>query len=245
MKLVMPIVLLLLSLGLSAKPVTIKAKDGFVLHATHLKGKANHPAVLLLHQCNRDRQMYQGLAGALNKRGYHTLALDFRMYGQSVDETQSQKAIRAAATSRENYFERFNKIVALWPQDVKTASDFLLSQKGVNKQQFATIGASCGGDQSLTLSKTATVKAQVFLSTPLSDDSLNQIEKNADLPRFFIAGSKDGISKTNSTLAMAYQKSSNINSKQLWYNNDLHGEPLFEHDRRLVGDIVHWLEGSL
>jgi len=65
------------------KDVSITAADGFALKGTlYAAGKAG-PGILLLHQCNADRQIYDTLGTMLSAAGYNALTLDFRGFGGS------------------------------------------------------------------------------------------------------------------------------------------------------------------
>jgi hypothetical protein len=84
------------------KAVSFNAPDGFTFKgAFYTAGKAG-PGVLLLHECNVDRQVYDDLGTMLSTAGYDVLALDFRGGGEPI------------------------------PGDVDTALMFLTSQAAVN-----------------------------------------------------------------------------------------------------------------
>src|SRR5208283_4708501 len=65
--------------------VDLTAADGTKLKATYFSAGRPGPGVLLLHQCNRDRQVWYGLADQLNAAGINVLALDYRGFGESGD----------------------------------------------------------------------------------------------------------------------------------------------------------------
>ena len=71
-----------------ATPVTIQAPDGTALKATYFSPGRPGPGILLLHACNRDRSSWTGLATDAARRGYHVLALDYRVRHILVDEFQ-------------------------------------------------------------------------------------------------------------------------------------------------------------
>lgn len=238
------VVLLLLTGSASAKVVSIAGEDGFSLKADFHKGSTEKPSVLLLHQCNRTRQMYKPLVEQLNNRGFTTLALDFRMFGDSVDEQQSVKYLRSTATSRENYFSRFNKIRdEHWNSDVEKAVSFLKSRSEQSSFQLVTVGASCGGDQSLTLlSQDPSVFSQVFISTPFSEASKALMVKSTSVPRFFVTGSLDPVNNTPKDMSEAYQSQTHQQARFFEYKSEIHGEGLFELDSYLAESIAQWVE---
>src|SRR6267142_2442044 len=99
------------------KDVTIAVGDGFALKGSlYSSGKAG-PGILLLHQCNADRQIYDTLGNMLSAAGYNALTLDFRGFGGSKNAQ-----FKDFASSRDKM-----------PADVDAALKFLSSQTLVNK----------------------------------------------------------------------------------------------------------------
>ena len=58
------------------KEVTITAADGFALKGTLYSAGKIGPGILLLHQCNADRQIYDTLGTMLSAAGYNALTLE-------------------------------------------------------------------------------------------------------------------------------------------------------------------------
>jgi alpha-beta hydrolase superfamily lysophospholipase len=54
-----------------------------MLKATYLAASKHGPRVMLFHQCNRDRKMWEELAPRVVAAGLNVLTLDFRGYGDS------------------------------------------------------------------------------------------------------------------------------------------------------------------
>jgi len=54
-----------------------------MLKTTYLAASKPGPGVMLFHQCNRDRKMWEELAPRLVAAGLNVLTLDFRGYGDS------------------------------------------------------------------------------------------------------------------------------------------------------------------
>lgn len=105
--------------------VDVIAPDGVELAATYTSPGRPGPGVLLLHMCNSDRSAWTGLAAQLAARGIHSLALDYRGYGDSGGvrlEDAAQQQVRAE----------------MWPGDVDAAFELLRSRPGVDR---ARIGA--------------------------------------------------------------------------------------------------------
>ena len=137
------------------KDLDLTANDGLKLKATYFAAGKAGPGILLLHQCNRDRKMWNDLALKLAAEGINVLTLDFRGFGESggprANEIAPQEAQRI--------------VTQLWPGDVDKAYDYLRSQAGVKKDIIGAAGASCGVNQSIQLARRhPEVKSLVLLS---------------------------------------------------------------------------------
>jgi predicted alpha/beta hydrolase len=85
------IFLVSLALGLTSKAQTtpparvvdLTTTDGVTLKATYFAAGKPGPAILLLHQCNRQRKVWDDLAGRLAASGFNVLTFDFRGFGES------------------------------------------------------------------------------------------------------------------------------------------------------------------
>src|SRR5881396_4312491 len=95
------------------KDVTITAADGFALKGTLYSAGKVGPGILLLHQCNADRQIYDHLATMLSAAGYNALTLDFRGFGGSKSGEYA------------DFASQRQKIQEKWPSDVDSALKFL------------------------------------------------------------------------------------------------------------------------
>src|ERR1700747_38841 len=63
--------------------VELTAADGTKLKASYFAAAKPGPGVLLLHQCNRDRKVWEPLAQQLSAAGINALTLDLRGFGES------------------------------------------------------------------------------------------------------------------------------------------------------------------
>src|ERR1700683_2100296 len=63
--------------------VDLTAPDGPNLKATYFDAGKPGPGVLLLHQCNRDRKVWDGLATQLSGAGMNVLTVENRGFGES------------------------------------------------------------------------------------------------------------------------------------------------------------------
>lgn len=109
--------------------VDLTAKDGAKLKTTYFAAGKPGPGVLLLHQCNRDRKVWNGLAQQLNAAGINVLTLDYRAFGESAGVPHEK------ATPQE-----LNDEVAKWPGDIDVAYEYLVSQPGVERDAIG-VGA--------------------------------------------------------------------------------------------------------
>lgn len=220
-------------------PVEFAAPDGLMLQGVYWAADgaadAPGPAVLLLHQCNADKDSWAPLAGALAAAGVHVLAFDFRGFGGSRSELVGDFAEQA----KEH-----------WPafgDDVDRAVELLRGMPDVDASRLGVMGASCGGSQALLLAlRDPEVKAVGFLSSSLprlGDVDVAQFEANRALPVLAIAAEKD--EGTYERMQELFAKSADARTKLVLYKGGLHGVPLFEHDPGLVPSIVAWFTAAL
>jgi len=137
------------------KVVDLTAADGVKLTASYFSSAKPGPGVLLLHQCNRQRKIWDGLAEQLAAAGINVLTLDYRGYGDSSgDRFDKLPPQQAAQTQAEK-----------WPGDIDTAFQYLVSQPGVTRDVIGVGGASCGVNNSIqTARRHVEVKSLVLLS---------------------------------------------------------------------------------
>src|SRR5712672_733536 len=135
--------------------VDLKAADGTILKASYFAAAKPGPGVLLLHQSNRTRDSWDGVAPQLAVAGINTLTLDMRGFGESggpyTKLTDAEKA----------------KVSAMWPGDVDTAFQYLVSQPGVKRDVIGAGGAGWFGVlHSIEVARqhSAEVKSLVLLS---------------------------------------------------------------------------------
>src|SRR5271155_1365759 len=132
--------------------VDLTAADGTKLKATYFDAGKPGPGVLLLHQCNRDRRIWDGLAIQLSAAGLNVLTVDNRGFGESGGTPHDQNPDEAR-TEKEK-----------WPGDFDMAVKYLESQPGVARNMIGVGGASCGVDNSVQLARRHTgVRSLVLL----------------------------------------------------------------------------------
>ena len=125
--------------GETPKDADITAPDGTKLRVSYFAAKQPGPAVILLHQCNRERHVWNELALRLSEKGLHVLTVDYRGFGESEGE------IWASLPLQERQMIQNDK----WSGDLDVALKYLLSQPGVDPNRIGAGGASCGVNQAI------------------------------------------------------------------------------------------------
>jgi dienelactone hydrolase len=139
--------------------VDLTAPDGTALKATYFDAGKPGPAVLLLHQCNRDRKVWDGLATELAGAGLNVLTLDNRGFGESGGTSHD-----ALGPQQETAVE-----TEKWPGDFDTAIHYLESQPGVTRDAIGVGGASCGVNNSIQTARRHPEVRSLVLLSGLSD----------------------------------------------------------------------------
>jgi dienelactone hydrolase len=236
--------------------VDLKAPDGTVLKATYFAAAKPGPGVLLLHQINRARDSWDAVAGQLAAAGINTLTLDMRGFGESgtpyTKLTDAEKA----------------KVSPMWPGDVDTAFQYLVSQPGVKRDDIGVGGAGWFGVlHSIETARqhSAEVKSLVLLSGETLQDGLQFLRQASQLPGLYVVDDDDEYPPTVEAMEWLYITSSSPNKKfvhysaahdapWIWYEtSDVskvpakggHGTDMFKPHPELPGIIVDWLVTTL
>ena len=234
----------------------LKASDGTVLKASYFAAAKPGPGVLLLHQINRTRKAWDDLAGQLAATGINTLTLDMRGFGESGSPyTKLTDAERAQVRN-------------MWPGDVDTAWQYLVSQPGVKRDVIGVGGAGWFGvlhSVEVAHQHAAEVKSLVLLSGETLQDGLQFLRQASQLPGLFVVDDDDEYPPTVEAMELLYITSSNPGKKfvhysaaqdapWIWYDtsdiskvpaNGGHGTDLFQAHSELPGIIVDWFVTTL
>ncbi|WP_019027639.1 alpha/beta hydrolase family protein [Colwellia piezophila] len=250
---ILPLILTTLSLGslfisLSslATELTLTSSDKFALKADYYPAKttienSNNRAVLMLHQCNYNRSMYNNIGEQLAEHGIHALSLDFRGFGESISNKFNVETFGKLPQAERR--KAWTKMSAHWPTDVQLAFDYLKEKAG-KKSNIGIIGASCGGSQAITLAEKESISAISFFSSSQSDKNISRYEKVlADKPSLIIASEDDG--RTFTSAQQLFSTTKHPKSKMLSYKGDMHGYPLLDSDKQLTQTIVAWFDNEL
>lgn len=222
--------------------VALMAKDGFKLKADYFAGQSHKPGVLMLHQCNAERSMYEQLGKKLAAQGIHALSLDFRMYGESVTEHVNLETISATEPDRTKRRALFNQHRKYWPADVIVALHYL-QEKMASNAAIGVIGASCGGGQAIQLATTKQVNALMFFSSGMDEETLSRYQTLSATPTFIIAA--EGDTYTFNSSQKLFAQSNHPQNRLINYKGEGHGHPLFKQDPSLADNMVAWMQQQL
>lgn len=210
------------------KDVTITAGDGFALKGTLYSAGKIGPGILLLHQCNADRQIYDTLGNMLSVAGYNALTLDFRGFGGSKN---AQYPDLASARDK-------------MPADVDAAFKFLTSQELVNKTVLGVIGGSCGVNQAIQAARRhPEIKTLVLLSGGTDVDGEAFIKNSAKMPIFGAASEED--TGAAASIKKIVGLSANKDSQLSMLKGAGHAASMFAKEPDLQADIVIWFRSNL
>ncbi len=219
---------------LAGQPASIAAPDGTRLAASFYPASRPGPGILLLHQCNRDRSSWNGLAAELAAKGFHVLTLDYRGYGESGGTPFNDIPFQ----------ERVRITTEKWPGDIDVAFAYLRAQPGVRQDAIGAAGASCGVNNSIQLSlRHPEVKSLVLLSGSTDRAGRQHLKRASGLPILFAAADDDG--DIVSVMAWIDATSGNKANRFLEYAKGGHGTEMFKAHPELPGRIVAWFELTL
>jgi dienelactone hydrolase len=214
--------------------VDLTATDGTKLKATYFAAGRPGPGVLLLHQCNRQRKMWDDLAPKLAASGLNVLTLDFRGFGESGGTPFDKLTPQEAGTVVNEKF----------PRDVDVAYAYLTGQPGVNKGIIGAAGASCGVNQSIQLARRhPEVKSLVLLSGNTDRDGRLFLKDTQQLPLFGSAADDDAGAVE--VMEWLLSRSPNPANQFQHYTKGGHGIEMFAPHPELTGLIVNWFDTTL
>jgi len=214
------------------RQVSVTAGDGFALQGNYYSAEKGGPGILLLHQCNADRRVYDQLATMLNVAGYNVLAIDWRGFGGS----------RAGAFT--DFRTQRQKIQELIPGDVDAALKFLSAQPTVINRALGVVGGSCGVNQAVQASRRhPEIRTLVLLSGGTDAQGETHIKSSATLPIFGAASEED------TDAAAAIKKivglSAHRDSRVEMFKDAGHAASMFAKQLDLEADIVIWFRANL
>jgi len=215
--------------------VDLTASDGTKLKATFFAAAKPGPGVLLLHQCNRQRKVWDGLAQQLSAAGINVLTLDMRGFGESGGERFDKMPPQQAG----------EMVREKWPGDIDIAFQYLVSQPGVTRDVIGVGGASCGVNNSIqTARRHPEVKSLVLLSGNTDLDGRNYL-RNSATPVFFAVADDDEFPPSIQSIEWLYSLTANPGKTFVHYATGGHGSDMFAVHPELPGMIVDWYVTTL
>jgi dienelactone hydrolase len=218
------------------RAVDLTAADGVKLKATYFAAAKPGPGVLLLHQCNRQRKVWDGLAQQLSAAGINVLTLDYRGYGESGgDRFDKLPPQQAAQTQAEK-----------WPGDIDTAFQYLASQSGVTRDMIGVGGASCGVNNAIQTARRHTeVKSLVLLSGNTDLKGRQFLRESTRLPVFLAVADDDEFPPSIVAIEWLYSLDADPDKKFVHVATGGHGADMFKVHPDMMSTIVNWYVTTL
>jgi len=198
-------------------------------------------AVILLHMLGRNRNDWNDFASTLSNKNndYAVLSIDLRGHGESTSQNGNTIISFQSFTPND-----FNKMV----MDVKAARQFLVTQKNVNPNNIAIVGASIGANVALNYAASdPSIKAVVLLSPGLdykgvtTSDAIKQYKG----PIYIATAAKDPIAGNDpQTLCNEIINCANNNRLHIYQDSNSHGTDMFSDSSLqppLDKLIISWL----
>jgi dienelactone hydrolase len=218
------------------KVVDIKASDGLTLKGTLFSAASPGPAVLLLHQCDEQRKVWDSLGTRLAAAGVTALSVDYRGYGESGG-TPHDKLSNAELTAQQT---------SVWPTDIDSAFAFLTRQPGVKIERLGAAGGSCGVGNAVGLARRhGNVKALALLAGPLDRDGRLFLERPGAPPVFAAAAGDDQYANFVLVMSWLYGVSPRPESRLAQYPTGGHAAVMFRTHPGLADTIAKWFAGVL
>jgi dienelactone hydrolase len=201
------------------------------------------PAVLLLHDLNKDRSEWKEFALLLQRNGIAALAIDFRGHGESTRKLTTAGAVELKLqdfTARD---------LQELPLDVEAAVDWLQAQSEIDKARIALIGAGFGANIALRYAALNEDLAGVAVLSPglvyrgvRTDDVIRQL---GVMPVHIFVSTADAFSFESSKRLIEIRKEIGIATadKELTTcSGDLHGVPMLKGVRDLPQVVLLWCQ---
>jgi dienelactone hydrolase len=215
--------------------VDLTASDGMKLKATFFAADKPGPGVLLLHQCNRQRKVWDDLGRQLAAAGINVLTLDYRGFGESGGQPFDKLPPEEQARETQK-----------WPSDIDTAFQYLVSQPGVMQGAVGAGGASCGVNNAVQLARRhSEVKSLVLLSGPTNLDGREFLRHSEKVPAFFAVAEDDEFPPSLLDIEWYYSLDANPGKRLVRYATGGHGADMFRTHPDLETKIVDWYVTTL
>jgi len=220
----------------SPRAVSLHTPDGTVLKGTYFASRKPGPGVLLLHQCNQQRKLWDVLGERLASSGINVFTFDYRGFGESGGIPHDKLTP-----------EEENKIqTEAWPSDIELAFQYLLAQPGVAGERIGVGGASCGVYNAIKLARRhPEVKSLVLLAGPTDREGRQFLQSSKNTPIFTSAADDDAFGPQALLMQWFFSLSPNSTSRFAHYASGGHGAEMFAIQNELPGIIADWFLATL
>lgn len=183
------------------------------------------PAVILCHQFNSNKAVYDNLAKLLAEKGIASLRLDGRGHGESTNKGRVTRDLLRTS----------------WP-DVVAAHKYLKGLKGIKADRIGTVSASYSGESVARAGREYEyAQAYVVLSSgTMSKESIADLKNSAGV-WWFVAAKDDPRSAANMQAADTAAKYSSFTN----FEKGGHGTNLFRSQPDLEAKIADWFAEKL
>lgn len=230
MKVPWSVTILILAFVITARAekreVTFSAADGFALQGTLYPADKPGPGVLLLHQCDANRQIYDHLATMLTTAGYNVLTFDFRGLGGKPGRklTAQQQKIMAS--------------------DIDAAVSFLKSQSTVNPRALGVVAGNCAVNQAIHAGQQhPEIRTLVLLSGGTDAEGEAYIKNSPKVPILGVASDEDRDAAAVMKKLVALSTNSDSQLEMLSHRG--HAASMFAKQPDLEPEIVVWFRSNL
>ena len=233
MKVLRSITILILTLVITAhaekRDVTFNAAEGAALQGTFYTADKPAPGILLLPQCDENRQIFDHLATMLNTAGYNVLTFDFRSAGAKPGN-KAQKLTAEQQKSMDG--------------DVDAALSFLKSQSIVNPRALGILGGDCAVNEAIHAGQRhAEISTLVLLSGGADADGEAYIKNSPKVAILGVASDED--QDAAAAIKKLVALSTNSGSQLEMLSQAGHAAAMFAKQPDLEPDIVVWFRSNL
>lgn len=220
----------------SPRLVSLHAPDGTELQGSYFASSKPGPGVLLLHQCNQQRKLWDVLGERLASSGINVLTFDYRGFGESGGTPHDKLTP-----------EEENKVqIETWPGDIEVAFQYLSTQPGVERRRIGAGGASCGVNNAIKLARRhPEVKSLVLLAGPTDREGRLFLQSSKNMPIFTSAADDDVFGPQVLLMQWYFSLSANSASRFAHYTSGGHGAEMFAEQKELPRIVADWFLATL